>query len=340
MARHPHMTSASLVRNSTRIIVLLFVLFTIIVHTPSAFAQTCSCGGPPLLGSLESLPGSAGNLQLGITYDFRSISDLVSFTTKLDDETRSRDSRAILLQAEYSLTDRFTLALSSPFVRQNRTILSEIGNGENLRTKGFGDIMALAKYSLIPQSIFSKQSVAVGLGIKLPTGESELRNNSLLLSADMQTGTGSVDYILWAATSRIISRNSSLNIFASSLYRINGNNDRFGSENENYKFGNEFRLVTGTSFQLVSNFIQSISLKYRHSQADKFADLPLASSGGQWFDLESGVSTNVLQNIGLNMTALIPVYRQIEGTQFSTSYAVSFSLFYNLNLKGSVHEQL
>ncbi len=303
-------------------------------------AQTCSCGGPPILGSLESLPGAAGNLQIGVTYENHSISDLVNFSRELDDDTRTRDSRAILIQADYSYSSRITFSFSLPFVRQSRIIQSKTGLGENLQTRGIGDIAAIVKYSLIPTTIFSKQSIAIGFGAKFPTGKSELRDNGLLISADMQSGTGSLDYLLWGATSRVISRNLSMNLFASSLYRINGTNHRFGVGDDSYKFGNEFRLVAGGSYRLVTGIIHSIGIRYRHNQADKFIGLPFSNSGGQWYDLESGLSTNFYNNIGLNITAQIPVYRRVEGTQFSTSYSISFSLLYNLNLKGSGNEIL
>ncbi len=320
--------------NRTIIICITLGVIFFQLMTTTTYAQTCSCGGPPLLGSLESLPGTAGNFQIAITHDYRSISDLVSTTTELDDDTRERYSQSTLLQADYSLTSRMTLSFSFPFVRQSRTIQSLIGNGENIKTQGFGDLMALAKYSLIQSSIFSAQSLAVGFGIKAPTGEPELRDNGLLLSADMQTGTGSYDFILWGATSRVISRSKSINIFASTLYRINGTNDRFGASNDSYRFGNEFWIIAGGSIQVFSKLSQSFSLKYRKSQADKFANQSLASSGGQWYDIAIALNKIIIENIGINISTELPIYRKVEGTQFSTSYTLSFSLFYNLNLKG------
>ncbi len=326
--------------NSSRIKKLLYTLIIFFFSTSIVTSQTCSCGGPPLLGSLESSGVFYKSLQIGVTYEYSSISDLVNNTDKIDNQTRERDIKAALFQIDYGLTPQITLAASMSILEQRRTTLSETGVVENLNTRGVGDVLFLVKYSLKAPSIFNRISFSIGGGIKFPTGKSTLKNNNLLISADMQPGTGAIDGIIWSSYSQPILNTSNISLLGNLIYRFNGPNDRFGSNFDNYKFGNEFILNLGAGYNFSTNLGTTLFLRYRNSQADKFSDQSLPNSGGKWLNLVPGINASISPSITLRGSGQLPVYRELEGVQFSTSYSFSISLFYTFLNKGSPNDLL
>ena len=80
---------------------VITTLFLIVVPR-FVFAQ-CSCGGTPLLGSLD-LPATApGNWQFALTYDFNNIAEFYSGTDKRS-STLKRRTHSGLLEVSYGLT--------------------------------------------------------------------------------------------------------------------------------------------------------------------------------------------------------------------------------------------
>ena len=101
---------------------LTFVLLTSValINTAEVKAQACSCGGAPLLSSLEFPATAPGAWLFGLTYEFNSISDLVTVTKRLDDDTRRRRIYTGLLEISYGINDRWSASLLLTLLQQEQ----------------------------------------------------------------------------------------------------------------------------------------------------------------------------------------------------------------------------
>ncbi len=313
------------------------IIAFLLIDTPNLYAQ-CSCGGPPLLSSLESPSTAAGVWQFGLTTEYSSVSDFVTFKTQLDDDVRDRTVASGLLQVDYGLTDRITISGLVSFLQQERTTFAEFsGQSEFLRTSGVGDAMLLVKYSLLNPTALSRSQLALGGGVRSPLGRSRLlNNNQTLIAATMQPGTGAWDGILWGSATSILDRRRGVNVFASATYRITSSNSSFfGDGIGGYRFGNEFLTTFGAGIRQSSRLDYTAGLRYRSTRIDQSLDFPADNSGGKWLNFSPGVNFKLTDVVALRGSGQIPLWRELRGTQYTTSYSLSFSIFYTLKPKSA-----
>jgi hypothetical protein len=173
----------------------LFILL-IFISPNEIYAQACCSGGVPLGGSFGLGTANKNSLQFLFTYDFNAINSLINVSDKLDDDTRKRTTHTSILEVNYGLNDRFTITGLFPFIRQERNILTYDNSNEVTVAQGFGDVILMLKYRLLNQQNNKNWELVLGGGVKLPSGKTtHVNNNGLVLPADMQPGSGSLDGI-------------------------------------------------------------------------------------------------------------------------------------------------
>jgi hypothetical protein len=198
---------------------LLMLVFPVFLN-----AQTCCSGGVPLGGSLGLGAADSKSLQVLLTYDYNAINDLVSFSEELDDDTRSRTTQSSIIELNYGLNQRFSVTGVVPFIKQTRTIQTYNGSEDFTATQGLGDVVFLAKYRLIHPEKTPELDWVIGAGPKFPTAKTNFTNNQgLVLPADMQPGSGSLDGIFWSyfLKSRFL-KNPNLGLAAVTAFRYSG----------------------------------------------------------------------------------------------------------------------
>jgi len=180
-----------------KLIQQIFLTAILLLSTKNVIAQACCTAGTPLLSSLEMSTSSMGTLSLGLSTKYNSLTDVYTGSNFLEDQERERISQSYLLEISYGLTNKISLSVLFSYMRQTRNIQT-ITNFENtLNVNGIGDALFLVKYNLINIDLFNRTELAIGIGGKLPLGTSSVKENSALLPADMQPGTGSFDTLLW-----------------------------------------------------------------------------------------------------------------------------------------------
>ncbi len=320
-------------KSIARICRLAGIIFILIAIKPSnLYAQTCSCGGPPLLGSLESPATAAGTWRFGLSYEFSSISDLFEGTNERVDDLVEREVNSGAFQIDYGLSSRFSLSTAFTLLSQNRRT-SIASGGDFERVSGIGDALLLVKYNLLTHSALSHTSLALGTGVKAPLGSSTVRGAVPgLITPDMQPGTGAWDFVFWGAWSQSLNRARGLNIFGSATFRLTTTDgDRFQAVSdtlEGYRFGNELITNLGVGGNISGNLTGSLGLRYRWNDAHKTLGNQAPNSGGKWLNFAPGLNYTLIQSITLRGAGQIPIVRDVEGTQFTTSYSLSFSIFY------------
>lgn len=314
------------------LISLTTILLFFLISNGNLKAQTCSCAGAPLLSSQSSGASSAGNLLFGFTYEYHDISDVYNGTTRLREETVSRSTQSTLFEISYGLTDRLSVSGTFSFVNKVRnTGLHLPGGGETVTANGIGDGVIHLRYIIVQQSLWNRYQFSVGGGIKTPFGSTSLTNNGFAMNADMQPGTGAWDGVLWANTAVSLLPFSTANLSLIASYRQTGTNSRF-TDNDNYRFGNELILNLGVGNRLFTDKLSyQLSARYRSTSSDQLNGVTQVNTGGNWFSLIPAINYRLSEKITTSLSVRIPIQHNLSGTQPTTSYAISGSIFFNFN---------
>ena len=286
-----------------------------------ASAATCSCAGVPLLAAIDTSAKEKGQLFISYNAENHQISDLVSGSDDVPDETdRDRYSISQVLSASYAMTDRWSVSALVSYVKHSR----EIGTSFLGKTtsSGLGDSVVLLRYTPVFITPFSRHEVAVGLGSRIPTGDDDY-GDGFVLSEDMQPSTGAFGGIAWTSYSYAFNQAATLQFNASANYTYNGVNDR------EYRFGHEFNFAMGIGHSIGTRFSYSAAIRYRSTKADQRFGFNIPNTGGKWVDFVPAISYAITDKFRLGVSGRIPVARNLNGVlQFTTSYAYAVSASY------------
>lgn len=251
----------------------------------------------------------------------------------MTNDPRSRSGQNIGLKTDYVLSDRIAFSALLPFIYQNRTTLSE-----EETSLGLGDLTLITQYDILD---FSQFQVALSAGVKLPTGQVSHRNVSrIFLSPDMQSGSGTFDYILRSALNITELGIPFLSMNLSVAFRDNGINNRFGStetfEGRRFGFGDEWTFISGWRYILVNKhgtFVPDLNVKYRIQEPNTEQFTAAPNSGGSWLSIPVGLSYVFDPNKSARIYAEFPVYQNLNGLQISTSFTAGVQFNYSLSLR-------
>lgn len=293
-------------------------------------AQTCSCAGAPLIGS-QSLGSTAeGNLVLGLTYEYNDISSLYNGSRQLENQTATRSTSTALLEANYGITSRLSVTSTFTYIQKYRkTGLQNPDFSESITTSGIGDGLFLLKYTLHQQTLWDPYHIAVGGGAKIPFGNFSLTNDGLPLNADMQPGTGAWDGVIWGYLTRTL-RAHDINIFINNSFRLTGSAERFSSSDE-FQFGNELVSDLGAGGPLVDKLSYMVTVRYRSTSSDRRNGEKLPTTGGKWIFLKPALNYQLSDRLSARISGQLPIYQHLNGTQPTTTYTFSASIFFSLN---------
>jgi len=301
------------------------LLITIFIILPFyGFSQTCCSAGAPILSAINVSSTNASQWQFSLTAEHNSIKDVLPTSLKPNQE---RFTNSAILDVSYGITDRFSASLILPYVQLSQTALFGT-EGEKL-TNGVGDIMAMIKYNIITSNIVDQRQLAIGFGVKFPTGKSDIRGDTgTILAPQLQPGTNSWDQVFWTFFSQSF-RPNPFSIFSNLSVRINGNNNRFQTNGpfSSYHFGNVFTLAAGLSYRFTRLIDLSLQARYRHTTKDSFAGGNVLNTGGDWVYLTPAINLN-FDPYGLRVSSQLPVFRDLTGIQITTSYTVSATLYF------------
>ena len=310
----------------------IFFVLIILIFINENFAQACCTAGTPLLNSLEMSSAKKGILSFGLTGKYNLLTDVYDNSNFLENQERKRISNSYLLEITYGFTSRLSLSMLLSYVNNTRKITT-INNLENtIMVSGIGDALLLQKYNIINADLFNRTELSAGIGIKLPLGSSTRTDRSILLPADMQPGTGSIDGLLWLYFSQGNLLIPEITFMANSSYRFNGRNKRFGNNQAGYKFGNEFIFTSGFTFSTDSFIDFTLLARFRNAGADKFGNQKIPNTGGNWLYLFPGLNFKLSDKLTTGISGEIPLYTNVIGTQLTTTFTASLSVYYSVRI--------
>lgn len=315
----------------------ILALLSLMLVATYSYSQTCCSGGVPISGNLGLPPGSSGTWQMSLNYDFNVLKTLKEGENVLDDQSRERITQSIIYQTGYSITERLSADLFVSYVKQERTI-RQFGNTDYVTTNGLGDAAMLIKYALSNPGT-SKVLITVAAGPKFPTGKSDLRrDDGIPLNADLQPGSGSWDGVFWANGIYKFSFRPTFNVGTTLIYSYKGkNNDYLGGQT--YQFGNELQalIAFNDNFLLGKKTLDtSVFFRYRRALQDRFNELTMPNTGGEWLFIAPSLAYNFTQKLALTTNIEFPLYSRVDGTQLSPTYRVNIGVFVKINKKNEL----
>jgi len=312
-----------------------FVAFILLLCGFEAAAQTCCSGGVPLSNNLGLPNEGQGVFILDINYDYNNLNTLNAGPDRLDDNSRQRITNSLLLNLGYAFTDRISVETLFTWVNQTRMI-SQFGNENLTETTGIGDAVFLVKYA-IPNVLGARSQVNFGLGVKAPLGKSDITTDQgILLTADMQPGSGAWDGLGWISASKGVGFRPSATVSGSFTYRLTGKNYSYLNDSSTYEFGNVFQANIGYTDQfLLFNTIVNPGLifKYRNAGIDKIDNSDIPNTGGEWVFIRPEVSVQLSPIIALHARLELPIYSKVDGTQLTPTTRFTTGLSFKLNNK-------
>ena len=180
------------------------------------------------------------------------------------------------LWGKFFVSPKLQVALNIPFEYNDYKLNGKL----DTELRGMGDISALGFYQVhntVMDSVNTwRQRLTVGGGVKLPTGNFKAMKDDELIDADMQLGTGSLDFMI--LTSYMI-RYQKLGLKTLLSYKFNGQN------NINYSFANGTNVTTALFYQLKVGkniaLLPEAGLYYEAAERDTKGGEVVLNTGGE-----------------------------------------------------------
>lgn len=293
-------------------------------------AQTCCTAGIPLSTNVAIDSSQASGFNLQLAYEYNSINALVDNNKRIENDPRSRKAQNLSLKIDYTINARWGFSIVTPIVQQSRNTISE-----NQSSLGIGDLMLITQYTIKDNPKFAIKSSG---GIKIPSGTTSHRGSSqILLSPDMQSGSGSLDFLI---NNSLLYKHflfSFLSADLNVLYRRNGVNNNFGGTNtfagRRFRFGDEFISHVGFKYQanLKMGFLTpGLGLKLRWQSTNTEQEIKAPNSGGHWLSLPVSLTFSSDQKKTFRIYSDWPIYQHLNGLQISTNFVLGFLMKYKI----------
>ncbi len=307
---------------------IIVIATVLIIQASCAFSQVCSCGGVPLIGSLSIPDTQKGQIILKASFESKSINQLYSGRERLGGATRSQTVQSSILEGTIGLSDRFLLSLTLSGVNQVRRTKIAALPSNKLRTAGIGDAVVLLIWN-VSKRTENRLEFQLGAGLKAPLGQSDLRDNGILIAGDMQPGSGAWDGIIWGRASFTGSKSQTMKSALTLSHNFRGKNDHFSDNGETYQFGAETQIMVDLFSRSILGVIPSMGLIFIDLAASDFGGSRLTNSGGTWINIKAGVASSFTSNWGLALSGERPMYQDVNGTQLTKSWSALISLIYS-----------
>ena len=311
---------------------LLLLLF-IISWSLSLSAQTCCTAGAPVSNFYGIQNSVEKTWAFNLAYEFKSINLLIDQNNRLTNDPRSRSGQSLSAKVDYILNSKWSFSAILPVIYQSRTTVSE-----NERSLGIGDLLLVTQYNLLNKNNYL---LSFSGSLKVPTGKQDHRSlSSIFLSPDMQSGSGSID---WIARINLSKEHLFIPFLTSSFdisYRNNGINSSFGKTQNfvgrRFGFGDEWISSLYFNYQLITQkgiFVPDLSLKYRRLSRNIEQNVEAPNSGGNWWSVPFGVTYQPDPQKSFRLYAELPLFQNLNGLQISTSFTAGIQIRYTINNK-------
>lgn len=345
---------------------VICLLLTIVSFT--VYSQGCCSGGggSPLADGAASGVLPAGQMEFLGTYKYTGSNRFMSGDRDTIPFFESLRSNYLFLKAEYGISEKFTFSASLGYYL-NRTITefpdTSYANGEMLiernkvESSGFGDLMIFPRYNVLHTKGSRPAELSLGLGLKIPIGhanDSTFIGYSYFINTQQNPPVLDSSEIWQTSPPTVQATNGSndilVNLFfmqryhtANLRFMVNCTYMRKGWNQLGIKFGDysSLGISLGTTVfkrlgilaQLRGEYITPIRT---HADIDVLSLYSIdPNSTGSWKLSFIPQLTYRFKRPEIQMfvTADVPLYQYLYGTQIASRWDVTCGLAYRFNLR-------
>ena len=182
---------------------------------------------------------------------------------------------------------------------------------------GIGDVNLLGRYRILSQKKKDPLNLAVGLGVRIPTGKTDEEDDSgACLPGFLQTGSGSWDPIIELGAHKVMGRHWVSGYF---MYRMSTEGDLGDQDFERpdvfkYNFAYAWAVSHLLDVQMEMNGVYKTKAELEGRTKD--------DTGGHMVYLTPGIHFKFCKKMHLDLCAPIAMYRDLNGTQLCEDYRI------------------
>jgi len=205
----------------------------------------------------------------------------------------------------------FDVRVNIPYVSKKltQTLPSGPKKGEKFSFKqsGVGDTKIIARYQILHPKKGDNVLLAIGGGIKLPTGKHDKTflnpMGTSVNPPNMRLGSGSLDYIAEIGLTKFL-KNARIDLHTMYDYKTKGKHQ--------FEYGNQFKWSAGYSHALTPLIDWQIEAVGFHNDKNKLNGKTIASSGGDVIFIMPGVHFKFKPSFDVSFGYAYPVYRDLN----------------------------
>ena len=236
--------------------------------------------------------------------------------------------------AMYAPSNKFTLMIMTSYLekemKQQRMPMAGSSRFD-VNSSGMGDTRITGLVNLYHKKSFKTH---LGLGISLPTGSIDKRDNTpasqnARLGYSMQNGSGTYDTFFFINNINSFGR---FKVGEQFLVKINAS----GKNSKNYNYGDNFDTTFWSSFRWINNLSTSIKINYNYQKTMEGSDnemnprmspaMDSSNKGHQRFNLGLGMNlinnNTFLKNHRLGIEGVFPLFQKYNGLQMRETFRV------------------
>lgn len=305
---------------------IAFTLFSLLLFIPAVTSAENATKPKPLAPVTMQDGNVFAPMQFAVIGGYTYIDQHRIFTGSSQDDPgygkRRRTSHAGQLTFRAGLLDNLEMFLTATAFDKTLNRENAKGLTDESSVSGLGDLQAMLRYQLLAQKQGDPLSLALGVGLEIPTGDCDNANSfgtQPYYGPFLQLGTGAWNPKATIAATRIFGRSR---VDGQLMYTL-------GNEGEHHlEKGDQLLYNLGYGYALNTYFTAGLALNGVHQEKNTQELSPGVvgkdpNSGCDMIFLGPELSCNIEQwNTVLGLALPVAVYRDMEGSQPAEDYRV------------------
>jgi len=243
--------------------------------------------------------------------------------SKIDAANREIEtlSHRWLANLDYGFNEHWGMSASLPFLDRSH-LHTESGLPVTWNFRQIGDARISARYqTALQEDVKGGASVAgFSLGLKLPTGRTDIANNSgTRAERSLQPGSGSTDLVGGIYYRKLLPD-------LRSSWFIQGSVETPLSEKDAFRPGARYGIDLGMRTDLNDRVSPMLQLNFQQKSRDSGRNAEPDNSGGHSLSLSPGISIRASAQTHVYSFIQIPVRQSVNGTQLAAKWAATVGI--------------
>lgn len=221
---------------------------------------------------------------------------------------------------DYTLNASWAIVATAPLADRSHSHIHNHAGARLLEQWDFseiGDAQVLLRRQWMSENASDRELSFYGVkfGLKLPTGDFDLRNAAgALAERSLQPGSGTTDALLGAFYSRVIPA-SDMSWFVQSLVQV-----PIGFR-DHYKPGKRVSLDAGIRYEVSGNAGLMLQVNVLHRTRDRGREAEPGDTGGNFIFVSPGASYAIGPRTQIYAFVQKPVYQYVNGVQITADWS-------------------